>query len=404
MPSAQVPMPRIVVNVSGSATWRRRPVGIVRVERELVKQLRRALGDSLVPVLLPPSGHRFLHLSMQDLDRICADDWVSGKLLDEESPIKGGKPLEARSHDCFISVGSDWSFRIPKLVADVYGDRRVLITMCYDMIPLLFPEFTPEPLFKAQFIEHYSAVAKVGRSVLAISNRSKADLLDFWAHNDLAAIAPPVHVVPLAGLQRVSAPERLSEADQRTFDSLMSDGEFVIFVSTIEPRKNHQMLLDIWREFHHKRPEACPQLLLVGMRGWGSDDLLVQLERMPAARSGKIKWLEGLSDSLLSRLYAGCLFAVFPSVYEGWGLAATEAMDYGKVCLVSDSSSLGEATQHLVPEMGPYDFIAWRSAITRLIDEPLHRLALEAHIRKSWQNRTWNDFGDEVVRLIRAQP
>jgi glycosyltransferase involved in cell wall biosynthesis len=136
------------------------------------------------------------------------------------------------------------------------------------------------------------------------------------------------------------------------------------------------------------------------MRGWGSADLISQLPRMSAGKAGKIRWLEGVSDNLLSKLYEDALFTLFPSIYEGWGLAATEAMLHGKVCIVSNNSALREATNDIMPCFHPYDFGGWSNEISRLIDDSAYRTVLESKVKESFIRRTWDDFGDEFIRQV----
>jgi len=159
-------------------------------------------------------------------------------------------------------------------------------------------------------------------------------------------------------------------------------------------------LLDIWRDLYAERGNKCPKLLIVGMRGWGSEDLMRSASRMLASKEGKIVWREGLSDALLMELYARCAFAVFPSYFEGWGLAATEAAAFGKVCVVSNTGALVEATQGMMPSYHPLDFHGWKHEIIRLVDDDAYRLLLERRLDVDRFKRTWRDFGDEFCSKL----
>ena len=388
---------RIVVNVSTSADWCRRPVGIIRVEREIIKAVHDRFPGRLVPAYLDRHHDRWMTIDQRCFKNILSDDWVNSS-DPEKTAATVHKHLQRFTPSCddkFVSVGSDWSFNIPDRIEKLYGSKRVLIPACYDLIPLLFPEFTPGMEFFDQFNRHYRAVARLAKAVIAISEVSAQSLRDFWEKEGLSAMAPPVEIVPLAAPAPVHTPSKLVEKDQAMLDDIEKDGPFVIYVSTVEPRKNHQLLLDIWRDLHAERGKKCPKLLIVGMRGWGSEDLLGSASRMLASKDGKIVWREGLSDALLMRLYAGCAFAVFPSYFEGWGLAATEAAAFGKVCVVSNTGALVEATQGMMPSYHPLDFKGWKREITRLLDDDAYRLSLEHGLDTDRFKRTWRDFGDE---------
>ncbi|WP_018437957.1 glycosyltransferase family 4 protein [Paraburkholderia atlantica] len=394
---------RIVVNITASVNWRRRPVGIIRVERELIKQINRLHANAITPVFLDARSKTFKTVSHRLFDLVIADEWV----LSETGEEDGGKVYQEfsdfrpASNDKFVTVGSDWSFDIPDRVEELYRDNKVLIPALYDLIPLLFPEFTPGPEFFEQFNRHYANVARLARSVFSISEHSKSDLLDFWKRIGVTKGAPHIDVVPLAGLKRKEVLPELDKADRALLDNVKRSGEYVIFVSTLEPRKNHQLMLDIWRELHIERGSQCPLLLFVGMRGWGSDNMIQQMSQMNATSDGKVLWLQGVGDNLLSHLYANCAFAVLPSHYEGWGLAATEAAAFGKVCVVSSSSALSEATGGLTPAYHPLDFPGWAKELRKLIDDAEYRGELEKRISENFVQRTWDDFGDEFsARLL----
>ncbi|KVE37323.1 glycosyltransferase family 4 protein [Burkholderia sp. TSV86] len=388
---------RIVVNVTASADWRRRPVGIIRVERELVKQLRHLHPTRIEPVLLDRQSGEWKLTGAPLFDEICSDEWVLADNPDEVPPAlkKPLAPFKPSPADKFVTVGSDWSFDIPDRVMRLYGQHKALVAALYDLIPLLFPEFTPGPEFFDQFHRHYRDVAKYAQSVFSISEHSKQDLLEFWQRAELSGPLPRVEVVPLAGLPRKSALPQLSAAERAQLRSLCNAGEYVILVSTLEPRKNHQLMLDIWRQLHLERGARCPRLIFVGMRGWGAENMIQQMGQMNATRDGKIEWLQGVGDDLLMHLYANALFAVLPSHYEGWGLAATEAASFGKVCVTSNNSALSEATGGLSPSHHPLDLPAWEREIRRLIDEPEYRQGLETRIVNGFVQRTWDDFGRE---------
>lgn len=388
---------RIIMNVSTSADWCRRPVGIIRVEREITKAIYSHFPERLVPVYLDRAHDRWMKVDDNCFQDIMSDSWVSSLEPDKKAAdvLRHLRPFTPANDDQFITVGSDWSFNVPDKVEKLYGSSRIMVSACYDLIPLLLPEFTPGMEFFEQFNYHYRAVARLAQSVFAISEVSAQSLREFWDKEGLTDVAPPVEVVPLAAPAPLLTQAKLDDQDSAMLDEIVRDGPYVIYVSTVEPRKNHQLLLDIWRELFAERGEKCPKLLIVGMRGWGSEDLIRSAQRMKASTAGKIVWREGLTDALLMELYARSAFAVFPSYFEGWGLAATEAAAFGKVCVVSSTGALVEATQGKMPSYHPLDFKGWKREIARLLDDDDYRRSLEKGLDTKLFKRTWQNFGDE---------
>ncbi|HXD33655.1 MAG TPA: glycosyltransferase family 1 protein [Pyrinomonadaceae bacterium] len=117
------------------------------------------------------------------------------------------------------------------------------------------------------------------------------------------------------------------------------NGEFLLYVGTVEPRKNLETLLRAFEAVcsTHARPL---QLVLAGRKGWLIDDLLNSFKRSPDAK--QIKLTGYLSDRELCALYSSCAAFVYPSVYEGFGLPPLEAMACGAPVIASQIPSLAE--------------------------------------------------------------
>jgi Glycosyltransferase len=392
---------RIIVNITASINWRHRPVGIIRVERELTKQIKRIFPLEILPVLLDIDTGKWWQVSSTLFDNVLSEEWVHSENPDKNEllPEKSFLNFNPKDDDRFVTVGSDWSFDIPSKVIQLYGNKKILIPALYDLIPLLLPEFTPGPEFYEQFQRHYRYIAQCAQSVFSISDNSRNDLLDFWQKESLGEDLPPVKVIPLAGLTPKKQLPQLSDSEQIKFAEI-SSVRYILYVSTIEPRKNHQILLDIWHELHLERGLDCPRLIFVGMRGWGCDNLLEQMDRMNATRDGCILWLQGIKDEFLMHLYANALFTVMPSHYEGWGLAVTESAGFGKVCIISNNSALPEAAGGLFPSYHPLDFLGWNSEIRRMIDDDNYRYHLESRVANEFHKRTWNDFGEDFASKL----
>jgi glycosyltransferase involved in cell wall biosynthesis len=117
-----------------------------------------------------------------------------------------------------------------------------------------------------------------------------------------------------------------------------------------------------------------------------------------------VKIYPSLSDDRLRWLYREALFCVFPSVAEGWGLGASEALDFGTPVVVSDIPPLREATQGLMPAISPDDEDGWEETLARLIAQPDAVQALRKSIGEKYRRRHVADFVADVVRLLSLPP
>jgi hypothetical protein len=111
--------------------------------------------------------------------------------------------------------------------------------------------------------------------------------------------------------------------------------------------------------------------------------------------------LSGIKDVELQALYRDCLFTIYPSLYEGWGLPVTESLCYGKVPLIADNSSLPEAGGSLALYFKTGSTVAMTTMLERLILDRGFRGQREQIIRDGFSPRSWEQIGSEVVDHIR---
>jgi glycosyltransferase involved in cell wall biosynthesis len=175
---------------------------------------------------------------------------------------------------------------------------------------------------------------------------------------------------------------------------------FVLFVATIEGRKNHQLMLQVWRRLVAEGGEP-PHLVCVGRVGWRSERFVAEMVESNYL-DGKIVLLQEISDAHLHLLYEQCLFTVCPSLYEGWGLPVGESLAAGKICVLSDRASLPE----VAGEFGVYididDPEQSFAAIRELIRDDAARARQEAKIRHGYRPVAWRDVAGAVVAACDA--
>ena len=160
------------------------------------------------------------------------------------------------------------------------------------------------------------------------------------------------------------------------------DGKpFALFVSTIEPRKNHAMLLRVWRRLCERGwPQAGGyRLVFVGRPGWMVEETLRDLEDRDRY-SGTVLHYRSADDALLGRLYAASAFCLYPSRNEGFGLPVVEGFSYGKAVIASTGGALPEVVDGCSPLLDPDDEDAWERLIVAWFEAPETRLPHERRI------------------------
>src|SRR5262249_26188797 len=177
-------------------------------------------------------------------------------------------------------------------------------------------------------------------------------------------------------------------------------GDYVLMVSTIEPRKNHALVLNAWSHMLKTRPpDTMPRLVCVRGSGWMNEPFQPQHHGDRAVGEG-IVFMCNVSDQVLKTLYKRCLFTIFPSLYEGWGLPISEALAHGKVPLVSRVSSHPEAGGDLAVYFDLSSEADFQSKLEDLIDNVEVRRSRESKIRAAPSLRSWTDIGSEILAAV----
>jgi alpha-1,3-rhamnosyl/mannosyltransferase len=142
------------------------------------------------------------------------------------------------------------------------------------------------------------------------------------------------------------------------------DGEFLLYVGTIEPRKNPWKLVSAFSQVSQKRKTL--KLVLAGIRGWLVDDFMKALDHSAAKQNVIVTGY--LDDEQLCALYSSCSLFVYPSLYEGFGLPPLEAMACGAPVLASKIPSIAEVVGTAARLIDPLDVDQIAKTIEELLD------------------------------------
>jgi glycosyltransferase involved in cell wall biosynthesis len=303
--------------------------------------------------------------------------------------------IKFEKEDVYLSMGGDWNhgnldyLRALKTRIDF---RAVLF--CYDTIPILFPHLTLEWVAKV-FPSYFENMAYCADKILCISESSKEDLNKYL--NAIGAPTPSMSVVYLGSEVNLAHEGNLAQSVKQVLSK-----PFVLFVSTIERRKNHETLYRAYTRLIDKGAVDLPQLIFVGGVGWGVNDFLNDL-RLDLRTQKYIKIIDDATDLDLRALYENCLFTLYPSLYEGWGLPVAESLMSGKFCLVANDSSLPEVGGSFVEYVDPWDVQAWANQIAYFVDHPQEVHKREAMIRANYQATSWQHASEQIFAHAQSQ-
>jgi glycosyltransferase involved in cell wall biosynthesis len=307
-----------------------------------------------------------------------------------------GPPIAFAPGDVLVCTGNGWSHNniavIEALKAKV-GLR--LAVVCFDLIPLQFPRF-----FKTRDVDDLRRywLAALGVADLIVVNSTAVA-------RDAAALAAAEGLTlgRLALCPLGADPATLRSGPDAPLPAPLEAGRYGLFVSTIEPRKGHEMLLKVWLRL---LADGVPQkagfkLVFLGRRGWLMEGFEAALRDTPAV-TGSLIILPQADDVLLDLLYRNAAFCLYPSFYEGYGLPVVEAFARGKAVIASNGGSLAEVVGDFSPSLDPRDEDVWFETLRRWIVDPSARAPYEAALRERFRHPSWEEVGATFYREVDA--
>lgn len=221
------------------------------------------------------------------------------------------------------------------------------VHLVHDLIPITHPQFCREGEAE-RHRRRMLAVLDTGAGVIANSAHTLETLGEF-ASNENRTLPPAAIAWPGTPV----LPRTASRGD--------GEPAFVI-LGTIEGRKNHALLLSLWRQMLDGREAvSVPRLVIVGRRGWQADEVFAQLDRREFG--DRVAELGPLDDSRLAETLAGARALLFPSFAEGYGIPLVEALAAGVPVIASDLPVFREIGQGVPELLPPDDAAAWSDAI-----------------------------------------
>jgi glycosyltransferase involved in cell wall biosynthesis len=247
------------------------------------------------------------------------------------------------------------------------------VFMLHDTIPIDYPEHVPvhSARYHQKMIDN---AARYARGLIVTTRSAEDDIrraLELSGRTDMDIAAAPLP--PSAAFQGLRA-----ESER------VSDVPYFVICGAIEPRKNHLLLLNVWRELVRRDGAAAPKLVIVGKRWNTGTEAINMIEQSPSL-SGHVIEISGLSTPGLARLLAGAQALLMPSFAEGFGLPIVEALTLGTPVIASNIPAHLEAGGAFATYLSPIDGLGWLMAVRdHLQNNAARRRKLENYLPQTW--------------------
>lgn len=272
--------------------------------------------------------------------------WVPGRWVQ-----RSWRALNAPAFDLFSGPAD--VFHFPNFIIPPLRRGRTVVTI-HDVSFLRHPEATEARNLQYLTKRIRQTVAKAD-AIITDSHFSACEIEDLLG-------VPEDRVFPIhLGLSELAAPEE--EQILKARKDLNLDKPYILTVGTLEPRKNHTMLIEAFERLN----DFDGDLVIAGMRGWKYEPILERMQNSPCA--SRIRYLDYVPEEHLAALYGGAELFVFPSLYEGFGLPPLEAMACGTPVVSSSEGSLKEVLGSAVEYMDELTPEACATSMQKLLQD-----------------------------------
>lgn len=369
-----------------------RPMAIALLRRLFVQSLRQASVREVVPEVryfhLP-----YLALGFTRLEKLLLPRDGSSALALPMQPVE-----PPTAEDAYFNPGDLWWQKgyASSLTALKHRTGVRVVQMIHDLYVLQRPEWSPRG-FSQTFAHQLRGIAPHVDRWLTSSTYVKgqvAKCLEDWS-----LPIRPISVLPMGWDSFRQCSVTVPADDQSILDRHgVGHRPFILFVGTVEPRKNLPALLDAMDNLRRRLGRRVPALVLAGGYGWRAGAVRKRLEQ--GVRDGHLFRVTNLNDEELRAFYGRASFTVAPSHGEGWGLAVQESIALGVPCIASSGGATREAGRDLATYFDPAHPEELESAMAYWIADAAAldkaRTRIERAIRMQCLS-SWNDAGQVLL-------
>ncbi|PYD74822.1 glycosyltransferase family 4 protein [Novacetimonas pomaceti] len=344
------------------------PTGIDRIEFEYADYLLRHGAGRVTFVAISPLGtivplpfdraENFIRMTekvWQGQHALCRDVRGAARRMVQKAMFGGAfRPEAAQGYDkpVYLLLSHHHLNRPASIERFLQRQGACLVPMVHDLIPIEYPEYA-RPREPARHEARMNTVLALARGVI-VPSQVVADSLTRYARHKRNGL--PIRVVTHGVVEGAACTPAAGNPHP-----------YFVCLGTIEPRKNHLLLLNLWRAMVEcNGANNVPHLVLVGRRGWENENILDMIERCPALQ-GVVRECNGQSDPEVAALLLGARGLLFPSFAEGYGLPLSEALKLDVPAVCSDIPVFHEIAGKAATYVDPLDGMGWRRAIEDLM-------------------------------------
>lgn len=368
--------------------------GVMRVTRKLAHYLQNKVNT--VFVMWDESINKYVFPYEEEVRLLCSYGGPDASKIKYRSKEGQTRYLLDNAREAFIGrkihlFTETVNYKILQKATEYFHSNGIAVAAVFhDAIAVLRPELCAKEVSE----NHKKYMLELAKcdAVIPTAAHNQKDLEQYWEANTISRTN--VFTAELAAEM-----DGVGRAKNKV--KVLNDAITILFVSTLEPRKNHIRFLKAFERMLRQHPdlEQKVQLHLIGNRYTGNDEIPDFVEHF-CIRHKNVHWLGVVDDEILKNEYADCTFTVYPSEIEGFGMPVIESLWFGKPCLCNCNGSIGELgsrggcclTDVLSEE-------SMSDSLYKMVTDKEYLIHLQ-HEAVEREITTWDQYADSVCRIL----
>ncbi len=276
------------------------------------------------------------------------------------------------------------------------------IVFVYDLCVFLSKKIKIGSTFKTRLLEKFflRPALRNAKKIVVISENTKSDLIKNFK------IDPLKISVIYPGVTKNFSLTLNNKKQQEIYSKYNLPEKFVLFVGTLEPRKNLARLIEAYHRLNSNfknqitKLNLKPKLIIVGKKGWFYQEIFETVKKFKLEEM--VIFTGYVPDEELPYLYKTAICFVYPSLYEGFGLPILEAMAYGCPVIASNLSSLPEVAGNAAILINPYAIDEIADALQKILSDENLRQNLRGKGLQQVQKFSWTNAAKQILEIIQS--
>jgi len=296
-----------------------------------------------------------------------------------------------KKNDIFFDIDAYWNSLLKRsyLYKILYEKEIKIYNIVHDLIPIKFPKYAFENTLR-NFIINLAATYKYSYLTIFPSRSTEKDYLE---------IAKQIGVTNKLNTIVIKWGSEITKniSDEKHF---LLNEKYILFVGTLEPRKNQYLLVKVFEELSLKYKDI--KLVLIGKEGWNNEKFISYLKNHELLND-KIFWLNNVNDSLLIKFYNNAYINVYLSEYEGFGLPIAESLNFNNITITSRNSSMYEVGKNFADYIKYNSFNELYEILNLYLEDSELYNSKKQYIKQNYKPYNWDMTYQFILNSLRKK-